>query len=427
MKLTQNWLLAAAILLRSAAAFSQNKDPQFDNNVWLDDIRTVELKGPDKLPFVPLRGSFVLHFDLLGEEPATFLYQIIHCNADWTPSKLQEQEYLEGFSENRLRDYEVSVFADQKYAHYALPLPNADVKWTVSGNYLLKVYLDDDERTLALTRRFIVYEDVWQIGIQAVVPAQVSKMQTCHELDFSINQKSARPVNPREAWATVLENGRWDNALTGLHERTVTADGLNFDYQDSIVFPAGKEFRYFDISTFDYRTERVERIALGGKWPEVWLRPDIVTGDSPALNQEDNGGEYQIFFQNTGSRFGGANKPQVQADYALVHFRLKRNAPTESGDVYLFGGLTDWQVQPQFKCVYDEKEHAYTGEAYLKQGYYNYEYVVVDPKTGKLDHSETEGNWFATTTRYTVVAYWRPHGQRYDRVMGLRTITTSKI
>ncbi len=425
MTFIKKWPVLAAFLCQSLAAFSQNTAPEFQNNTWLDDIRTVEFKGADKLPFVHLRGAITLQFDLLGDEPANFSYQLIHCNADWTQSDLQEFEFQEGFSENRMRDYELSLFAQQKYVHYKLRLPNADLKWTKSGNYLLKIYLDDDEKTLALTRRFIVFEENWTVGISSVVPSRVSKMQTHHELDFFVGMKNSRPINPREAWATVLQNGRWDNALTNVHERSVGSDGLNYDFQDSIVFPAGKEFRYFDIGTFDYKTERVERIFTGGKWPEIWLRPDKLRGDSPGLNLDDNNGEYEIFLTNPNP--GRPVQPLVQSDYALVHFELKRESEIENGEVYLFGGLTDWQIQPQFKCVYDENKRAYFGEAYLKQGFYNYEYVVFDPKTGKIDHSDLEGNWFASTARYTVVAYWRPQGERYDRVMGLRTILTSRI
>lgn len=424
MLFVKKYILLACFLVQSLAAFPQNKDPLFQNYVWLDDIRTVQFRGVDKLPFVHLRGAIELRFDLLGDEPANFLYQIIHCNADWTPSDLQEFEYQEGFSENRMRDYELSLFAQQKYVNYKLRLPNADVKWTKSGNYLLKIYLDDEEKTPALTRRFIVFEENWPIAINSVVPSRVSKMQTHHELDFFVSQKS-RPINPREAFASVLQNGRWDNALTNIHEHTVGVDGLNYDFQDSIVFPAGKEFRYFDISTFDYKTERIDQINLNGKWPEIWLRPDKMRGDSPGLNLDDNNGDYEVFMTNPNP--GRPVQPLLQSDYALVHFSLKRELEVENGEVYLFGGLTDWQIQPQFKCVYDEKERAYVGEAYLKQGYYNYEYVVFDPKTGKIDHSELEGNWFATTARYTVVAYFRPFGERFDRVMGLRTIVTSKL
>ena len=420
----KKWLFLGLFFGPVAAVFPQNTDPVFQNNVWLDDIRTVQFRGSDKLPFVPLRGSISLQFDLLGDEPANFLYQIIHCDADWTPSNLQESEFQEGFSENSLRDYDLSLFAQQKFVHYQLRLPNADVRWTKSGNYLLKVFLDDDEKTLALTRRFVVFEENWPVEVVSAVPSRVSKMQTHHELDIFVNQKKSRPVNPREVWLSVLQNGRWDNALNNVHEHTVTADGLSYDYQDSIVFPAGKEFRYFDISTFDYKTERVSQIDLRGKWPEIWLRPDLLRGDSPGLNLDDNNGEYEVFLTNPNP--GRAVQPLLQSDYALVHFQLKRQSEVENGEVYLFGGLTDWQIQPQFRCKYDENEHVYFGEAYLKQGIYNYEYVIFDPKTGKIDHAELEGNWFATTSRYSVIVYYRPHGERYDRVMGFRTIVTSK-
>jgi hypothetical protein len=66
---------------------------------------------------------------------------------------------------------------------------------------------------------------------------------------------------------------------------------------------------------------------------------------------------------------------------------------------------------------YDESVSAYICEAYLKQGYYNYQYLVVNQKTGAADEEGFEGNWYETGNEYQILVYYRPFGVRYDQLM----------
>lgn len=74
-----------------------------------------------------------LSFDDVVEEVEDYYYTIIQCNFDWTPNtNLQEMEYIEGFSGERIRDYEFSYNTLVDYVHYELLLPNEDFSWTKS-------------------------------------------------------------------------------------------------------------------------------------------------------------------------------------------------------------------------------------------------------------------------------------------------------
>ena len=68
--------------------------------------------------------------------------------------------------------------------------------------------------------------------------------------------------------------------------------------------------------------------------------------------------------------------------------------------------------------AYNNQINGYVASTLLKQGYYNYEFALVDRKTKKADFSETEGNWYETENEYTIIIYYRPFGERYDRVIG---------
>jgi hypothetical protein len=105
-----------------------------------------------------------------------------------------------------------------------------------------------------------------------------------------------------------------------------------------------------------------------------------------------------------------------------VLFSILQNSPLEDDDVYVFGELTDWQLKPEFKMEYSNEARAYVCEAWLKQGFYNYEYRVVSRRSGEVDEEGFEGNWYETPNKYTILTYFRPFGARYERLMGAVTI-----
>ena len=60
----------------------------------------------------------------------------------------------------------------------------------------------------------------------------------------------------------------------------------------------------------------------------------------------------------------------------------------------------------------------------LKQGAYNYQYVVVTDG-GKADVGRLEGNFHETSNEYLVKVYHRPRGTRYDRLVGAAVIMST--
>lgn len=392
-------------------------NPDNQARIYDFDILSVQLHlrgAPITFPMVGLKaanGALVLEFDHLGTDIRDYLYTLEHCNADWKRSELDDNEYIDGFTEDRIINSTNSFNTLQQYVHYSLSLPNANMRWTKSGNYLLKVYDNTDTKRLVLVRRFLVVESDWNVATDFVRPAQVSKLNTHQEIDFTVSTKGMRIQYPqKEVQAYVLQNGRWDTALGPIPPFVVRQDQLVFDYQDQIVFPAGKEWRYFDMRTFDYRGEYIRDIRNMQDYYEVTLHTD-----------ESRAGRTYISFGDLNGRFSienlNANQGTDQCDYAEVLFSLKQNLPLESEDVYVFGELSDWQLKPEFKMRYEESVKAYVCTAYLKQGYYNYQYLVVSQKTGKPDEEGFEGNWHETGNDYQILIYYRPFGQRYDRLM----------
>ena len=399
---------------------------QIANQVLDDEIYTVQLTLSDaqlSFPIVDINspnGVLALQFDHMGDELKDYEYTIIHCNSDWEPSELDDNEYISGFTEDRITQYENSFNTLTQYTHYTLRLPNSNMRWTKSGNYILKVFDTDDDDRVVITRRFMVVEPVWRIDANLVRPVKVDKLNTWHEIDFTVVPKSVRVLNSQNDVKTfILQNGRWDNAIGPLKPYVERSDALSYDYQDVVVFPAGKEFRYFDMRTFDYRGEGIKIITDKPNYYEVTLATDQSRFDKPINFRADADGMFVIDNQN-------ANQTLLQCDYARVLFSILQNMPLEDADVYVFGAFTDWQLKPEFKMEYSHEARMYYSEAFLKQGYYNYEFVVVDHRTGKPDLDGFEGNWYETGNQYTILTYFRPFGARYDRLMGAVTLNSAR-
>lgn len=414
--------LAMALFVLVHRASAQDDYVNY-NYTYLDNIKTVQFHVEGLVLSQPIyylnSGSpLELAFDDLNPDYREYVYRVVHCNADWTPSDLVSSEYLDGFEEEIIENYEYSFKSKTLYTHYSVFLPNEDMRFTKSGNYLLLVYDNEDERRLAFVRRFMVVEPVVNIQPEVVRPAMVSKSDTHQEIDFSVIHRGFEIRNPRtELSVTVLQNGRWDNAISDLKPLFSRAEEQVFDYQNKVIFPAGKEFRYLDLRSLRYGTENIAQIEFLNDRYEVTLYTDEKRSRSGYLEFEDINGNFVI--DNFDDR-----DATLESEYASVLFSLASPGEMYDYDVYLFGAFTEWLLKPEFKMVYNPAVNAYVGKAYLKQGYYNYMYAAVPKTGGEIDFEPIEGNWYETRNDYTILVYYRPFGGRYDRLIGALTFSS---
>ena len=123
-----------------------------------DFIKTITFKGQTResaLPIVKLNGRISLTFDAINGNEEDFYYVIDHYNSDWTPSQLMKAEYMQGFDNQRIRNYENSFNTYQIYSHYRLQIPNQQTRLKKSGNYLIKVY--DRFGDIVFSRKFMIW------------------------------------------------------------------------------------------------------------------------------------------------------------------------------------------------------------------------------------------------------------------------------
>lgn len=373
------------------------------------------------IPIVGLTGgSLLLSFDDLEGGYKYYRYKIEYCNADWTPSSLNEMEYIQGYAEDRLPDGRQSFGMTSDYTNYHLFLPNQNTKFLKSGNYLLHIYIDDSDDTKALTRRFCVFERLLTVDAKFTPTGKTEKTNTHQEIDVTAIYKNLNIKNPqREIKLTVLQNSNWNTAKYNVRPNTHMFGTLSFDYQDSLVFAAGKEYRPFDIRSLNFRRINVQYINSFEDGYDVTLFPDVPLAVTPYRFYFDvNGG-----FINDNTDISNNDAPDIKSEYPNVMFSLKVEQPFEGKDVYLLSKMSDWLAYPWFKMNYDAKRKAYMIDIPIKQGYYDYAFGLVD-KNGKVDTETLDGNWYETENNYTLLLYYRPIGDRYDRLVGYNRVNS---
>lgn len=396
----------------------------YDDHVYQEGIHTVRLvpRGNDlSMPIIALNSGqqLELSFDDLYEEFTDMSYTIYHCNADWTPSDLMRNDYLPNLSNEYIQDFEYSLNAFIPYTHYRLNIPNQQVRLTKSGNYLLVVYRNRDKSDLVLSRRFMVYEEIVQVGASVKRATKVDKMQSHQEVDFEINHGSYPIPNPfTDLKVVLLQNQRWDNRIDNLKPQFLQNSRLIYQYDDENTFSGGAEFRFFDIKNLFSLSLNVRQITQDSLFT-AYLKQDLSRGIDNYSFINDINGQFRV------RKLDAANSDS-EADYALVDFYL--DYPQEiASKVYIFGELSDWKLLPEFQMYYDPSRKAYRTQLLLKQGFYNYAYAVDDyTKTG-ADMGFFEGNHWQTSNQYQILVYHREIGSRYDRLVGFTEINSDNL
>ena len=415
------WFRLLVVLSLGSFTYAAHTQSQLvgENHVYQPHIKSVKfhLSGlPLTQPILGLNSSsqLQLRFDDLDGDTKNYIYSVEHCNADWSPSPLDVSEYLLGFNTEEIRTLDFSEITRHQFTHYYLSFPNNEMQVTKSGNYLLHVF-DDDTGEPVITRRFMVVDT--QIGILAEFrnPINAGKVKTHQRIDLRVNYENSDLSNPMDnVTITIYQNGNWDQSLMGIKPIFDANNELQFSPQDQIIFAAGKEFRYVDTRSIRYRSERVEAIEEYGDGFVVFVEKDKNRSLRNYFSDEDINGQFIIGTQDR-------NNQMLNADYVWTNFVLEAEAPfTDGSEVYITGGFSDYQCRPENQLVYNPEEAGYSGEILLKQGVYNYMYTVV--KDGIPDHERLEGNYYETENEYTVLVYFRKLSDRYDQLVGARTI-----
>lgn len=422
MKHTTLFILAFVTLFCLQA---QNYDNiAFDNRTYVNGLTSIKLTpatAPLGYPVIDLGSGeqLCLSFDdLEGNDNRYLKYTVIHCTHDWKPSDLNTFDYIDGYTEDEFTGQSYSFNTIQSYVHFKLLFPNNMLNISKSGNYLLFVY-DDTPDNPILTRRFMVKETAEAVISGNVHAASdVRYRYTGQEVDFTVNTGRNIIRDPaRNLRATIMQNGRWDNAIIGLRYRYGKPGEYSFDYDDNEnSFYGSSEFRTFSIKSLRYNGDRIAAIRYDGKAYLAVVLEDIARPYGAYQGTTTLKGK--CYWEN--SDYSGENRE----DYVLTRFSLKCDFPVTDGNIYVFGELTDWQIQDDAKLEYNPQTNYWEAELYLKQGYYNYQYVFVHDGSTEIDATYIEGSHWETSNDYGVFVYLNDETSLYDRLIGVEFFNT---
>jgi len=386
------------------------KSVLFNRKNWELSPPIIEMNSLEKL---------VLRFDDMDADFKNYAYTIIHCNAMWKPSDLQQYEFIEGFYEDRIEDYSFSVNTRVPFTHYHLEIPNHNMKPVISGNYILKIFVDGDPDDVVLTKRFMVFERHLAASAQVKQATNLEHRKTHQEIDFAINTSGYRVSNPyRDLRAVITQNGRWDNAIYDLQPRLVQGNELIYDYEDENLFRGVNEFRSFDIKSLRYRSLNVNSITTGSEGWLVELLPDRSRQFLQYTSREDINGQFLIKTEDYNDDF-------LESDYAYVDFFLSLSKPLTEGNVYLMGDLSNWNFTDLNKMKYNYQRSGYELTLLLKQGFYDYMYGFLEDGKETADLTQFEGSHSFTENNYSIYIYHRKPGDFFDSLVGITHINSS--
>lgn len=404
------------VFLLSVSVFSQVEEVNPP-----DYIRSITFKSNSsdlgELPIMKLGEPFYIEFDALVRDEPDFYYKIEHYDYDWKESILVKPEFLLGVDNFRIQDYTNSFNTFQMYSHYKLSIPNQQTKsLKVSGNYIISFFDTDGE--LVFSRKFMIYEDIVTPGIAIKRSRDVSTIQETQTVDIEISS-GPQINNPLQTVkALIIQNRNLNTAISNLKPQYTIGNKLIYRYVNETAFLGGNEYLFFETKDVRAATNRVESIALEDIY-HSYLFTDISRKNLPYTYNPDINGQFKIVAIDR-------DDVSIEADYVQVHFSLKYPELTNGESIYIYGNYNNYVTEDYNKMAFNPKNGLYQASMKLKQGFYNYKYVVVN-KDGSLNEGAISGNFWETENNYKVLVYYRDLGARYDRIIGFNEVSSINI
>lgn len=409
------------VLLASLFCLSLTAQTTYRTQIFQPNIKTLQIGVSGVklgLPIIELSSSNVLQvsFDEMSHEAHSYSYKVIHCNADWTPSSLNSSEYLSGFTTANITDMATSLNTTYLYTHYSFQLPNNDMGFKVTGNYVVVIYEDNKVDDPIARACFSIVDQ--RVNIIPTVRGNTDSELNgrLQQLDFEValNGYTVRDAS-EEIKVVVRQNNRIDNQVTDIKPTYFTNSSLSYINNRNLIFEGGNEYHRFDISSVYAAGEGVANIVFTRPYYDAFLYDNKIQTSKMYLYDLDVNGKFVINMQK-------AQDDDTEADYMSVHFNLPAKEPFFDGQLYLGGEFNYNLLNNDVRLRYDGKTESYVQTVLLKQGGYNYQYWFVPKGESKASPARVDGSYWQTKNEYTIYVYHRPWGERYDKLVGVKVV-----
>lgn len=191
-------------------------------------------------PVMQLNSGDVMtiDFDELSHNYHRLCYRIEHCEYDWTTSEsLFESDWLDGFNNTPIENYQNSINTTVAYTHYQFTIPNDRCRLKMSGNYRLTIVDEDEGDEEVLQVEFYVVEPLMDLGLKVSTNTDIDHNESHQQVDMTLRYNTLRITNQDEELRTVvMQNWREDTARRDLRPTSVNMQGLEWTHQRPLIF-----------------------------------------------------------------------------------------------------------------------------------------------------------------------------------------------
>ena len=371
-------------------------------------VKSIKVKsnGHLKSNFIFDKNDVInISFDILGKKKGDYYYTITHCDYKWNSSDISKFEYIDGYDDIRISNYFFSQNTYQSYTNFNFQIPNQRLKIKLDGNYIINVF--DQNNNQIFQRKIVVKDNIYNGIINITRSKEIIDSPYSQNLQVVFNNLDNVIFNSTSDYKLfIVKNNNLKSSKIFSIPRLQT--GLKLIY-DNLKFEGGSEYLYFDSKNILLTSNEIKRVDFK-KIYNTTLYTDFE--ESVYTLQPDLNG---TFILNA-----DCFEKNICADYSNVIFSLKTDKNYEN-DIFIIGEFNNNVLSEKYKMKKETKNY-YTKDIVLKQGLYNYKYVI-KTKNGFKDLS----NFWQTENNYKAILYEKKITDRYYKIIGFGENNSNKI
>ena len=374
----------------------------------LNIVKSIKVKseGHLKSNFIFDKNDVInINFDILGKKKDDYYYTITHCDYKWNSSNISKFEYVEGFDDTRISDYFFSQNTFQSYTNFNFQIPNQSLNIKIDGNYIIRVF--DHNHNQIFERKIIIKNKIYNGIINITRSKEIKDSPYSQNLQVTFTNLDNVIFNSTSDYKLlIVKNNNLKSSKIFSIPRLQTGSKL---FYDNLKFEGGTEYLYFDSKNILLTSNEIRQVDFE-KIYNTKLYTDFQ--ESIYTRQPDLNGTFIL----------NANclQKNICADYSNVIFSLRTNKNYEN-DIFIIGEFNNNILSEKYKMKKEAKNY-YTGDIVLKQGLYNYKYVV-KTKNGFKELS----NFWQTENNYKAILYEKKITDRYYKIIGFGENNSNKI
>ena len=379
-----------------------------------EEVRTIQVYAgtPRELPIATLGSgeTLTLAFDLMGHDTRPLSISFHHADRTWTRD-LSTSQFMESFATDLLTEYRRSQGTQEPYVHYSYSFPNDDIRFRISGNYVLRVTEQGNPDAVLFERPFFIDESAGTLNVGGESVVVTGQRQPSLRPVARFTPPDALGGNSFDYNVCFVRNGRWTRTRCSERPRLMERPALLFELERRNAYAPRALAYSVDLSNLRVGGD-IEQVDRSTSPYRVLLEPDAA--QFPDLGLLFNG---QVLGPDV--RAFGRSNPATTAEYVRTTFAfVPPNEQRLPRPPALRGTFSDPPPASGRSMTWVPTRQRYEGEVLLKQGRYQYTYAT-DASTRALTQRQSAS---IADDIYTTFVYYRDVSRNTDRLLSVGTL-----